>query len=91
MLNERPLWPTEVIKRWDDGFVAAWALLREGDVGIKDFDGLRLIVRTEGKAPNAYAMAFISREQIEDDEAEIVLNGVLKKLRHDCEQVLLTA
>jgi hypothetical protein len=92
MLNERPLYPVEIIKRWGDGYVAAWGLLTEEDEDVgalpKDFDGLRLIVRTEGRRPNAYADAVVSAEQIRDDESGMVLGGLLEYLGRACERVL---
>ena len=81
----------EIFARFENGDVAGWALIHEEDASPAQSDGLRLIVRTEGRSKNAYADAFVSADQIRDDESGAVLDMLLQRLRRDCERELAAA
>jgi len=82
----------EIVARWDNGDVAAWFPVYEGDAIPEWFgNGLRLTVRTEGRPLNAVASVFLTDELIHDDEQGIVLGHTLEQLRADCETHIAAA
>jgi hypothetical protein len=82
----------EIVARWDNGDVAAWFPVHEGDAIPEWFDnGLRLTVRTEGRPVNAVASVMLQADLIRDDEQGIVLGHMLETLRADCERHIAAA
>jgi hypothetical protein len=76
---------------FENGDVAAWAFLSEEDVRPSDFEGLKLVVRTNREPRNAIATCVVSAELIRDDESGKVLDMILDHTRRDCERVLVAA
>ena len=90
LLND-PAAPPESFATFDNGDMAGWARPSEDDVQPEDFEGLKLIVRTNGRPKNAYATCLFSAEFIRDDDENRGLAYALKAMREDCERTLATA